>query len=326
MSKFKCTWLITVLLLTSVTVTAQKLRFTNPTNHWYTAGTSTSDACPFSHYITYGADTVMYGVIYKTVHDSMPPPLYILPGCYSGGSSLANMFWVREDTVGNKVYYRYPALDTIEHLLYDYNLSVGDTIHYNQYMSFVTDTVVRIDSILISGVSHRVLTMHGKSSPSPFSRAYSVVEGLGCTGNPWLPAFFPGCFEYFEKDLCFGQGPYTPAITVPYFMCGLHETDTFRNCTYFTLSASKPPLRVQNEHIYPNPARDYVAITLPDTFNGNIQLKVYDQMGKCIYQKENEQLNGIIKLNVLSWPDGLYIVVYEDNFGGIKSGKFEVRK
>lgn len=44
------------------------------------------------------------------------------------------------------------SIDTIDNILYDYNLQVGDTVVHN---STSIDTVMSVDSVLIGGIFYK---------------------------------------------------------------------------------------------------------------------------------------------------------------------------
>ena len=152
--------LLLILLTTlSVTVSAQKIRFTDSRNHWVTHGSAGMEGCYFDNYSQYGMDTVIYMHTYKQLYNSCSHlPGY--PGCIPTCSMAQNML-IREDTIADIVYYRTWSSDTVEHILYDYNMNVGDTILYNLTSGInatIVDSVINIDSIIINGVYHKVFT------------------------------------------------------------------------------------------------------------------------------------------------------------------------
>jgi hypothetical protein len=87
--------------------------------------------------------------------------------------------------------------------------------------------------------------------------------------------------------------------------------------------------------ISPNPARDWVALTLPDVFaNGAVELTVYDVFGREAWghgsgeegkRGKGENLVGrVISLDVSGLVPGMYIAVVVDRKGKRFSGKFVV--
>lgn len=156
-------------------------------------------------------DTVITGVHYSK--------------CYSDGGVING---IRNDTINKKVYL-YSADTGSEKLLYDFNLSIGDTVFRNEGFGFYTslvsvspggtattiDTawVSRIDSVLMphDGLYHKRFNFYAKirdpggnadilinsDSQGPFQnvevKINPLVEGVGQINNPISHYFF---FEY----------------------------------------------------------------------------------------------------------------------------------
>ncbi|MCX6270515.1 MAG: T9SS type A sorting domain-containing protein [Bacteroidetes bacterium] len=100
----------------------------------------------------------------------------------------------RQDTLLRKVYI-IPAGDTVENVLYDFSLNVGDTLHtYNCYGS---GYVSAIDSILV-GTQYRKQFVINESSLQGF-----IVEGIGSKSGliEGLVGFEVGGYLYcFSRD------------------------------------------------------------------------------------------------------------------------------
>jgi hypothetical protein len=96
--------------------------------------------------------------------------------------------------------------------------------------------------------------------------------------------------------------------------------------------------------IYPNPARDWVALTLPDVVaEGAVELRVYDIFGREAGERgsgeagtqggreagkqgggEMVPVNRMVLLDVSDYPAGMYIAVVYDRKGRRYTGKFVV--
>jgi len=301
---------------------AQKIRFTDSTNYWVTIASGPD--CPhLTRYYTFGTDTIIHGTIYRKLISSFMPSGICLDIDFQDLSG----FFLREDTLTHKVYYRYLRFfspDSLEHILYDYNLNAGDTLAYPS----LVDSVVSIDSTIINGVYHKILNMQNKSAPFGL-RGYSVTEGIGCTNNPVLPAFFGSCFEYAEQLVCFSQHGIYPAIHTIYSptMCSLDLLGfvNSNDCVVLRLSSNKiakPPVTIS---VNPNPANEFFDITTNDNFDNNTTISVYDVTGRHIYMSEENQLKNTITINTSFWNDGLYFVIVQNNNGIIKKEKIVVK-
>ena len=313
--------LFILLTVLSLSASAQKIIFTDQRNHWITHGTVGAEACPFADYMNYSTDTVEYLQTYKQlICNSISP--YPRPGCMGGGAGGMYSFnLIREDTIANIVYYRDPNTDTLEHILYNYNLHVGDTIRYPisyysttlGYMLPVVDSVVHIDSTLINGVYHKVFTMQGRNDSFPHStgglyRAYTLIEGMGCTVSPEFPALFTGCFEYNEKLLCFQQDTVLPVINTPYYLCAVgfpSSPDSFHNglgnCN--PMSVNNIQKSIPSLTIYPNPVTTELTITSSSTVTF---ITITNLIGQTLFTQPCN--SALVQVDVSNLPKGLYFI------------------
>jgi hypothetical protein len=77
--------------------------------------------------------------------------------------------------------------------------------------------------------------------------------------------------------------------------------------------------------ISPNPAREWIALTLPDNVApGNIELKIYNNFGQKILNKAVIQGNRMISCNISGFSSGFYLAVCKDSRGKFYKGKFIV--
>jgi len=78
--------------------------------------------------------------------------------------------------------------------------------------------------------------------------------------------------------------------------------------------------------IYPNPAREWVVLTLPDVVaEGKVELVVYDVFGRKVEKVvEVMPVNRMLLLDVASYPAGMYVAVAMDKKGRRYTGKFVV--
>ncbi|HPM93670.1 MAG TPA: T9SS type A sorting domain-containing protein [Bacteroidales bacterium] len=117
------------------------------------------------------------------------------------------------------------------------------------------------------------------------------------------------------------------------------QSDTMDlDCDLF-VNIDELPTREEYEStvkIYPNPARDWVALTLPDVVaEGKVEIAVYDVFGREVEtgrggDKEMEgqgevPVNRMLVLDVSGYPPGMYVVVVTDRKGRRYTGKVIVR-
>jgi hypothetical protein len=158
-----------------------------------------------------GPDTLIgsntYKVVYKQgyvsyLYMSTPPVPPNCTGSYSFVNNTVAEAWIRQ--LGKKMMIWIPSFQT-EELLYDFDLSVGDTVP-NSYNNFLggTDTVVSVDSILLRGQYRRVMLT---------SEGLELIEGVGSDRGLLEPmdlifdcGYQRTCFSLADTTWLPGQG------------------------------------------------------------------------------------------------------------------------
>lgn len=205
---------------------------------------------------------------------------------------------IRED--GMKKIYFYPESASVssEQLLYDFNLSVGDTlpVAYNN-TSFVLgeNYVSSIDSVLIGTNYHKRFNI---SIPTN-SNYVSIIEGVGSTFG--LLEMLVPVFESASRLNCF-----TRAGTL------LYKDSTAINPQVYTIAnCSLPSLVGINEHlnkgevtIFPNPSTG--SINIKTSFSEKITIEIFDVLGKSVYRSERSAFEFTIDLS--TQPKGVYFL------------------
>ncbi len=329
--------ILTVLLLfITLSAGAQKIRFSDSTNQWTTLSVN-GDGCYFQTSFRYGADTIIHGITYRKLFGNGSQYFGYHDVCYCGLPEFGSQYYygIREDTIAGLVYYivSSPGVpDTLEHLLYNYNLNVGDSINYAFGGGSHTDTVVSMDSTPINGIYHKIFNFQNKVLG--FHLSYTVLEGVGCTNSPIFPTFFGGCFEYSESLVCFYENGMLPAAHAPINSCAANSPsctpyfdgnifDNIMNCGSFL--SVKTINKQTTFAIDPNPATDHIDIISDRPFAPNTSISVYDMTGRCILRTPAEQQNSV-SINTGAWADGLYMVIIQDNNGILKKEKIVVIK
>ena len=329
--------LIILLFSIALNASAQKIRFTETTNQWMTTSVN-GDGCYFSTYFSYGTDTIIHGITYRKLFGNGSQYSGYHDMCYCGTYEFAAQYYygIREDTIAGMVYYiglSTGGADTQEHLLYNYNFNVGDSITYTFGGGSHTDTVVSIDSTLINGVYHKIFNFQNKVLG--FQLSYTVLEGVGCTNSPVFPTFFGGCFEYGESLVCFYENGILPAAHAPINSCGsctpncppyFNGTifDNILNCgsmlSVKTINEQTPSITIT-----PTPATDHIDITSDHPFPSNTFITVYDMSGKSVFRTSAEQQN-TMTINTSECIEGLYMIIIQDNSGIIKKEKVVIAR
>ncbi len=210
---------------------------------------------------------------------------------------------IRQDTVLRTVYLIPPG-DSVEHLLYDFNMQIGDTIQgfLNPWTGF-TDTVESIDSILIgNGYRKRWLT----------NSCYQIyfIEGIGSTFGVLEKS--PGCITDAPSYslTCFSQNGQT-----------LYPSPT-TSCEVI-LGVKSMPENNFSISVFPNPFHSSTTFTIKgDPGIRNAELKIYNSFGKHISTKIIQGESATIDRK--GWTGGIYFyqLLDEKKNGILANGKF----
>ena len=292
-----------LLLAFSFASSAQKIRFTDHRNHWITQwlaydGTDTHMG---GSYYRCGRDTTMFSKVYASIVDSQVG--------YNPTTEIVQ--WVREDTIANKVFYI--GSDSVDHVLYNYNLQAGDSIVYG---TSNVDSVVAVDSVLINGIHHKVFTMSVKGNTIV---RYTIIEGIGCTNNFRMPItlnWFTGAFS--EWLLWFSQDADLPNFSALYFPLNYYaESDTFvngaKNCNPLAvkeISKAKPFVT-----LFPNPTTSTLTITSNNTITS---LEITNLTGQKLFTHNYNTTRA--EVDVSAFPSGLYYI----RINGVEVRKFVI--
>jgi hypothetical protein len=225
----------------------------------------------------------------------------------------------REDTLANKVYFKNTGSnDTIEHLLYDFNLGIGDTfLSISTSMHSSKDTFIytvnSIDSTLIKGIWYKVWHLQYRyANVSYLYFDYTIIEGIGCTSGLTHP-LMPGIFEAYYSLICFYNKD--SITTAPKLSGGYYLSP--QSCK---LSVPNTSSQNQSITIYPNPANESSIIKLPYKMQSGT-LSIINAIGQVMLQKEIQHTELILLGGLPS--GGLYFYRIIDNLTGKSyNGKF----
>jgi hypothetical protein len=288
------TTLVIMVFLVFGQARAQKIHFSDSTNSWVFARYSDC-APPYLPMIYttfyYGGDTVINSLTYHRL------------------KHFGVIGFIREDTMLGKVFIKNPSTygnltDTLEHILFDYNLSIGDTLNFDY--ENITSTYVRailtdIDSTLINGIYHKVQTFHQLASVynnQVGTGGFRVIEGVGA-GSYWPVA------PMFARDecpgglLCFrnkGVMPHTSAIMYSNTKCIVGVDDI-----------SSPKLNIV---VRPNPLTGYSKVIFSKPI-GEGYVRIYNILGQCVYKIGVDKQTDL-GLGNFRAPCGVYFLIVED--------------
>ena len=245
-----------------------------------------------SYYI--GMDTLINSSIYHSLHlpiyniyagpNCWPPGNYTLPGGYMGA--------FRNDHANKKVYI-IPESDSIEQLLYDFDMQVGDTLV--GYLSVCSptsmcDTVISIDSVLVGSTYRKRWYINS---------AYHVyfIEGIGSTYG--LLDFVPTNMVDLSDIVldCFSQNgqPLYP--------------DTLGSCPLLTYLSTLPSTEMIIK-IHPNPSKGNIKVDLGSTKISE-SWTLFSLNGQVI---QSEKIHGKNQFEIKEISPGFYLLTisFED--------------
>lgn len=233
-----------------------------------------------------------YGVCSAFIVQGPPPQ-----GCPSGfyfSQSEYLIALIRRDTVENRVYVR---IGNQEELLYDFNAMDVGNIYPRTYTNTMQDTLVitDVETMNVNGKQYKKwqlgIKQNGTIAQSGFA---SVSEGIGCSLGLLSIIMLP--FENVDQLLCFS----------------LNELSLYPDSSSYcdkTLDIKKTI--TSHLTIFPNPAKDYITIELPQNNESCENLiTISNTTGKVVLRDCFSLKSRCIDIRHL--PAGLYIVQVEN--------------
>ncbi|MEI8279246.1 MAG: T9SS type A sorting domain-containing protein [Bacteroidota bacterium] len=310
---------------------AQKIRFSDTTNKWwmkqsicsvFSMGNTQYDSS-ITYY--YSGQTSINGKMYSNIHKSAT----------SGVTG-----YVFDDTVANKVFFRYyntitSLPDTIEQLLYNYNWQLNDTVKYSTSNSRSICWVTNVDSVQISGLWHKKWEFHGMDSglniPAPNwgnQIVYNVVEGIGCLNGfdyPFAPITISSSLcsmtgSTSDEVRCFANHSTHPVLANGIITYGINSNNIFDNAMNCS-STGIAPVYTRTPTVSPNPITYYSKIVFPH-FIENGELIIYNMLGQKTAIVPFTGMNEITIGNYITQA-GMYYYQLRDHASSTHySGKF----
>lgn len=295
--------LLLLLLLCSLSIctNAQKIRFTDSTNVWRVA-----ESVGAYTYYTYffGPDSVIGDKHYRPLIRS-----YISD---SGDTLIeSNQYMVREDTTTGRVYYRDISfgVDATDRLLYRYDLQLGDTVHFD----FYTDSVSKVDSILIVGYYYKVFTLQDVGEPFEPDHYYTYIEGIGTLQGPRY-AINPTCFfEHANALCCFQHNGSYPNAYLEYQNCWYDWIFENGDCNCSLppyVGISSVPNTNLKPKVIPNPLQPSSLLEWNEPIENGL-LRVTDATGRIILTREIRNSSSI-HISQLLKEAGIYFYELTD--------------
>ncbi len=200
----------------------------------------------------------------------------------------------RQDTALRKVYI-VPPSGSLEVLLYDFDLSIGDTLP-STFGGVSYNEVLDIDSVLVGTAWHKrfLLNQLGWGSTGIIDTNYALIEGVGSTLGFIQPVVMP--FENGSHLECFAHFN----ITYP--------PDS--GCLFYSsIAEAQEPFIFT---VYPNPASDFVMIPTGQ-FS---KFEIINTIGEVVMTGNNGfETNSSFRIDVTGLQNGLYILRTENRIG-----------
>jgi hypothetical protein len=299
---------------------AQKVQFTNSSNVWLWVD-STIGCC------------IPYPISYSSANYDSTPVVYNGHNYLYLISTTAS-FLVREEA--GRVY-EIASEDSVERLLYDFNLGIGDTIRNIYPEDTFVAWVATIDSTHFGGEWYKVWHFNGKDystyypdSVRPFF--YNVIEGLGCTNGLYYPASPYSLSAFSQQLLCFNNDQHiSTALSTPVTCYGYTYTSDYDN--YFSCSQfySHHPVNhvgvkqlSQKEGkatVVPNPVNEASRIIFPNSISSG-HVMILNQLGQVILNIPIEDKTEVVIGDKIKVPGVYYYRVTDAISGESFSGKF----
>jgi len=262
----------------------------------------------YFHYYSSG-DTLINSLVHKKIYKSFvlltstgpSSPCDPIPSNRDSGYVGA----LRDDSVTNKTFFAFPSYNN-DTLLYDYNLSAGDTLKGFTGLNCIT-VISSVDSVLISGdYRKRWNCIVCGGNPNEY-----IIEGIGSSY---------GLIERFASS----------PITQSYgrLICVKDAASTLFDSGYNSAMGCQLIFNGESEmslgnyiSVAPNPFHSFATLLVSKPFENSF-LSIYDALGSLVFQQKNISKSSIISREGLA--NGIYFYQIINNKGNIMTGKFMV--
>ena len=258
------------------------------------ASSSSSTFYNYQHELI--GDTLLNGVLYSKVHKT---------GYFAkvgGGEEKWNKVYVgaiREDS-SKKVFF-IPNSSSVEWLLYDFNLSIGDTLPYMYGMSPGDHIVNIVDSVLLSDTFHKRYGIRVYDSPVGQKNLY-FIEGVGTTYG--LLQKQGGISGMIAKLICFIHN-------------GITAYSTGEKCELIELPVDN--VDTNELKCFLNPSNMIVELTgLP---GNQLIFNLYSANGSKVYEKIIPSGKKSVFVDMKMLSPGIYLLVLYDEKNPLLSQK-----
>jgi hypothetical protein len=186
--------------------------------------------------------------------------------------------------------------------IYDFTLSVGDTVFFFGSRKYVIDS---IGTAPIAGADRRIQIIRLSGSTLD-QGTYLVAEGLGLLHKVNSQQPENECSYFFLQESFCDEAVDGRSYRFRCFSEGGATYDPFGLCTLSAeewLSCEEKPLQ-----LFPNPAQAQCTVSLGIESTAPGRIRVFDAMGRLLLD-EVKTLPATIPTE--QWPAGIYLVVFE---------------
>ena len=278
---------------------------------WYQSGASGFYIC------LYGPTQVNYSyemrgdtlISNKVYHKMFIPCMQGNDSCYliCGQKHLPGYAGCIRQEVENKKVFYVPDGNSVERLLYDFNLQVGDTVTDYCKTQFNSYTVYSIDSILIGSSYRKRWHFYGEN--------YQLIEGIGGTWdvlkNPCPTINIDDCQYYLA---CFTQDGIQQYQSPTFNFCSI-------TCNILTTAINSKENKI-TVSISPDPFNTTTVLNIADAHFTTCTLNIYDLSGRMVHRETISELSTIISRNAMT--SGIYFYQVHTANGITANGKFVV--
>lgn len=257
--------------------------------HYYTYYCTPWTPIDEEYSYTLDGDTVIGSMQY---HKIITPFVHVNNTLCGVSNNVGYKGCIRQSIIDKKVYCILPN-DTIEHLIFDFNIQVGDSIPTIPYPCYSKIFVSQIDSVLI-GTTYRKRWV---------GSGLVIIEGIGANWE-----FLNPMCEIIDRVTgmltCFRQN----GTTI--------YPDSLNNCSLITNINS-----ISNTYslvkLFPNPFHLSMTVVLSVE---KATMEIYNSFGEFVRVVRISDYSAVINRNSLT--DGIYFYRLSNDKGEITSGKF----